>query len=269
MTEPFVPTKDAADTVLRRGRQRRRAKVVGATGSSLLTLLVAVVLVNRAGVVDGQEQRLIPASTAPSDVATALAAPNPKVLAPSASPSPQTVASPGPLDQLTATPTPGATAPPPAQERRTSRRTSPIRRGTGTIGATDVCRDGATVASRGACVRALPIPAVRRGVPVSLGGEFCVLAASQPQTVQFPDTREIDLSVSGPGAVLWEGGEGIRNTRPGREVTVQPGRCLRWTSVWDTRDREGFVVPPGDYLFVFRISTDFGASIESTVTVVD
>jgi hypothetical protein len=270
MTEEpvFLPAPEGAEHVIVAARHRRRRKV-GAFASSVafgVTCVLGVVALS-GSTRNGAEQLIVTDSSAPTPAARASSSPVPNTpSAPVAAGSHAATA----VGPTTASSDGTVSSPPPASPRSTARRTSPIYRSTRTdTDTTDLCSGGSgSVADW--CVRTVDPGQVHRGTSVTLRGELCRLRPSQAATVTFSDTREATLEVSDGSAVEWQGGEGIRYRSPGRTVTVQPGTCLVWSSVWDTRDRDGFLVPPGTYDFSLSISMNSsGYSVGSTMTVVD
>lgn len=113
---------------------------------------------------------------------------------------------------------------------------------------------------------------IRRGQKVVLGGELCSYPTGYPLTLRFTDTAQVQMQIDPyEKQDKWHAGEGYRYTKPGPTVTIAPGECLQWRSPWDTRDREGFVVPPGSYQFNFHVNTrdDPGYLAWRTLVVVD
>ena len=262
----FLPTEDGATAVLRAGRRRRTAKLTGASSSTLAVVLgIALVLTGGTG---ARHDELVPADESPRPSATVTATPtsSPVVAATSRPVSPGE----GPADPVLGTGSPGATAAPPAQHRSTAKRISPITRVTRVMDQTDLCDGDPNVAAYGYCLRAFDPGAIHRGHPVAIGGELCVPATGRTTTIHSDTTREVDITISDSSGVLWQGGEGLRYTSPGPTITVEPGNCVGWTSPWDTRDREGFVVPPGDYDLTIGLGANSGVSVwGGSVTVED
>jgi hypothetical protein len=54
----------------------------------------------------------------------------------------------------------------------------------------------------------------------------------------------------------WSAGQGETYTSPGRTVTVRPLECLTWTSTWDTRGKDGYLVLPGTYGVYVGVETN-------------
>jgi hypothetical protein len=152
----------------------------------------------------------------------------------------------------------GPSGPPPSTTRSRPDRVSPIWRTRGSIATTDLCQDDTGDATGGWCLRFLGPDTARRNHDVTVSAEVCRLAAFNAATLRFTSTREIDLTVgryrnNGSYQRAWRAGEGVRYEKPGGSVRVASGECLIWHSTWDTRDLEGFVVPPGTYDVPFQI----------------
>jgi hypothetical protein len=262
----FFPTPEGAEEVLRAGRRRRTAKA-SATGSSALAVVVALVL-TAGGHSTAPRPDELTTTSGPSASAAPTAAPT-TTRAPGRTP---VGTAPGPVPTLAPTQGPAPTSPPPAQHRSTTVRRSPITRSTGTIQATDLCQGGQTDQYRTWCVRAFDPGTIKRGTTVSLGGEICDYPTSSPLELDFADTAEVQLAIDPyQDQEKWHAGEGYRYTKPGPTVTVAPGQCLQWRAPWDTRDREGFVVPPGSYQLNVYVNTRTqpGYVAFRTITVVD
>lgn len=262
----FLPTDDGASAVLRAGRRRRTAKLTGASSSALAVVLgVALVLTGGTG---SRQDELVPADDTPHPTATVTVTPSstPVVSATRRSAGPRE----DPADPVLGTGSPGATAPPPAQHRSSAKRVSPITRVRHAMDRTDLCDGDPNVAAYGYCLRTFDPGVIHRGHRVAIGGELCVPATGRTTTIHAETTREVDIRLSDSSGVLWQAGEGLRYTSPGPTITVEPGSCVGWTSPWDTRDREGFVVPPGSYDLTLGLGTDSGVSTwGGTVTVED
>ncbi|HUR14612.1 MAG TPA: hypothetical protein VM097_09000 [Mycobacteriales bacterium] len=265
--DAFRPTTAGAEAALRAGRRRRTAKLAGA-GSSSLAMVLGAVLVLGAGSPRPGKDELVPAEASPSMSTTTSASPSPQ-------PSTSTAHAPsrrpeGPADPVLGTPSPGAASAPPAQHRSTTPRVSPVTRVQRDMDSTDLCDGDPNVAAYGYCLRAFQTGVIHRGHAVAVGGEVCVPRTGRTTTLRTESTREADIAVSDRSGVLWQGGEGLRYTKPGPTITVEPGSCVGWTSPWDTRDREGFVVPPGTYELTLGIGTSNGVSTwGGTLTVED
>ena len=246
----FVPTAEGAEAVVRAARRRRRRQAAAAAGAA-----AAVVLGTAGSLVFGGGP-----SPAADRLNTVNGGPTPS---PSASesgaraPTPLTTAhggvtvAPHPVGSTTTVVAPhsagtAVAAPPVSSVRRADR--SPITRGSGTIAADDLCSDNSGYAAFGWCVRYVGPSTVRRGHTTVLSGELCRLASYPAATVSFASTREVDLAVlDAHGNTRWQAGQGISYRRPGRTVTVPGGSCIVWSSPWNTRGPDGFLVPPGDY----------------------
>jgi hypothetical protein len=246
VTEPFLPTSEGAEQVVRAARARRLGKL-GGLGTTALVAVLGLVMLGSSG--PGGKARVDEITTVPSS-----ASPNPAPTkvgsgtgdatpAQAARPAASTLVAPG------GRPSPGVVSPQPTEPRNDTRPSSPITRAqAGYLSSTDLCQDGNPPGSLW-CMRVFAPDVIHRGHPARLGITACLMPTAQPTTVTFPTTREVevDLLRSYDSAVVWQAGEGIQYRSPGGSLTFQPGQCYRWTSSWDTRDREGFLVPPGDY----------------------
>jgi len=270
MTEPvFEPTAEGAVQVIRAARHRRHRRLGAVLSSVALGVAVVLGVASLSGVTrDGAEQLTVVDTPPPRPAPTVASSPAPDTASSpvSAGGSSTSAAAPGGSGSSPGT----ADSPRPTPPRSTARRTSPIVRSTRTDSdTTDLCTGGSGSAADW-CVRTVDPGTVSRGTSVTLRGELCRLRPAGAATVTFQDTREAVLEVSDGYAVDWQGGEGIRYSKPGRTVTVQPGTCLVWSSVWDTRDRDGFLVPPGLYDFSLTVATSVATyNVSQSLTVQD
>jgi hypothetical protein len=254
VAEFFPPSPEGAEEVVRRARHRRQAKA-GGLGSSALLVVAGVLFASSLQGGSGTESpdRLTTTST-PTAGASAPPSPDARPRPATLPAAPRTQAAGVAPPLVGSTPSPGAASPRPVPPRSTARRVSPITRSAAPpLAQTDLCRDGSTTTSDW-CLRPDDPGTVHRGTPARLGGVLCLLNTAKATTLDLPDTREADIETSSyGGGVLWQGGEGLTYRSPGPRLTFAPGQCVRWTSMWDTRDREGFVVPPGDYFMDFGV----------------
>jgi len=263
----FAPPPDGADRVIAAARLRRRRKVSGLLSSvAAATVLVLGAVVVSGSPSGGADQLTVTDDPTATPSQRTSAAPVPNVV-PSSRPQAGTTNRPSTASSGTGGET--ASSPPPSPPRSTARRVSPIRRSTRTIDdPTDLC-DGGAGSLADWCIRTVDPGTVHRGHAVSLQGEMCRMRGATAATVTFDDTREVSLEVSDGSAVDWQSGEGLTYRKPGRTVTVQPGTCLVWSSVWDTRDRDGFLVPPGRYDFSLTILAEGAGYVGGTVLTVE
>jgi hypothetical protein len=252
MPEPtFHATDSGATDAVRRGNRLRLRSATATLGTvGLLTAVVLLAPWRGPTGVDALTPARDPAPRpAPSGAASGLPGSTP-------TPSPKTPEQ-APLAPASPAAALGSPSPVPTSvpSATSAVRTSPITRSTSTIRSDDLCQEDPTAAAAGWCLRYTGPATARRGHPVALSQALCRLGTHPAATVTFRTTREALLSVSG-GAADWAAGQGERYTSPGRTVTVPPGTCLVWTSSWDTRGRDGFLVTPGTY--------DVAAGVEST-----
>lgn len=297
MLEPppvFVATDEGATTVLRAARRRRLQQVTAVAGVTVVLAGGSVgFALHRAG--NGTDRLSV--AEGPAPVRSILPGPA------SAAPSPPSLPGPTarPVPSASTATTGGGTAshsggqagsaagtvtrrssggeaapssPPPSTHWSRPDRVSPIWRTRASIPSTDLCQDDTADATAGWCVRFLGPSTARRGHAVTVSAEVCRLGEFNAATIRFTSTREINLSVGryrtdGRYASDWRAGEGVRYDKPGGSVRVGGGECLVWHSTWDTRDREGFVVPPGTYDVPFHLDSDVGLYGSGQITVTD
>ena len=256
MSDPvFIATAEGADAVIRRGNRRRRITAFTSL-AAVATVLTVLVVAPWSGV--GGRESLTPSDGGtfwPTPATTASPTPTTVDTSPTTPPS-SPMAVPSSRASGNASPAPGASPTSPASpaRRTSSKQVSPITRGTGSIGGQDLCQDDQTDAAQGWCIRYTGPTTARRGHLVTLAVELCRLGTFPAASVTFGSTREVVLDVAG-----WEAGQGVSYTSPGRTATLAPTQCLTWSSTWDTRDKDGFLVLPGSYY------VDFGVDAGSQV----
>jgi hypothetical protein len=123
---------------------------------------------------------------------------------------------------------------------------------------------------------------VQRGEPVELVTSFCVsryAAFSVP--LQFRGGQEHDVIVreqirdengaaTGRGQILWTWSHTVTFPEGPHKRTLEPGRCLRWSTPWRTQDRGGNPLPPGEYFVEYRMTaSSYGGAVGTSVRVVD
>jgi hypothetical protein len=265
----FVATEEGADAVVGAARRRRARQVVGLTSVSAFVAagLAGTLLLyprtdgtDRLQATQGPRDKQTVSTASPSISRTPAGVPDQSPTAAPPAVGPSVGPSTSPLTVPPGTAGPHPTAPPPSTHWSSPRRVSPIHRTKGSISSTDVCNDDPSDATSGWCVRYLGPTAAHRGHPTTVSAELCRLNAFGSATLTFTSTREIALEVDGPGSNStthkdWQAGEGVRYRSRGTAVTVAGGRCLVWSSTWDTRDEQGFVVPPAGYQVYFTIQT--------------
>lgn len=278
MLEPppvFIATDEGATAVLRAARRRRWRQASAVAGVTVVLVGGSVgFAVHRAG--HGGIDRLsvaegpTPVHSIPPGPASALPTPTARAVSPvpSAATGGGTVTEGSGRQGSVAGTTsgPGGTvvepsSPPPSTHYSQAERVSPIWRTRGSIPTTDLCSDGYGDIGSGWCIRYAGRSTAKRGHDVTVSAKVCRMAEFDAQTLKFHSTREINMSVGrydndGKYRAAWQAGEGVHYTKPGGSVRMSGGDCFVWHSTWDTRDTEGFVVPPGSYTVQFNLETD-------------
>lgn len=98
-----------------------------------------------------------------------------------------------------------------------------------------------------------------RGGVATISVDLCRPAGTGQGEVIFSDEDGITMEISGSETV-WTSRDGRTVAKAHDTETVEEGTCLRWTTTWDTRDRDGFRVRPGDYSVSYSIEGDAGWS---------
>ncbi|HVE74240.1 MAG TPA: hypothetical protein VNA30_03995 [Mycobacteriales bacterium] len=269
MTEDFAVRPGAADAVWAAAKVRRfrRALAVGGVALAVIGAPLATTVLRDGGGADSL--------TADSpDVTHRVTDPAPTGSAdPSPTPDPSASESPGGSSGSEPTsggePSPGESPEPeeagagePTEQPRPKRRSAaaPITRGAGTIETTDLCDGGTLDPTRTAwCARYTGPTTAKRGQPVTLSFELCRYPQAGDATVTYDSELEILAEVPGPAdQPRWRAGQGVvYEKRPHSEV-VRAGTCLAWSSSWDTRGSDGFLVVPGSYEFYGRVNNSGG-----------
>ena len=246
----FVPTAEGAEAVVRAARRRRRLQAAAATGAAAAVILGAAGSLAFGGPspsADRLDTTNGGVAHSPSPLPSSAATTPP---APLAGSHVAVSVAPRPVGSTTVVP-PGAdgsaVTPRPVKSVQPAER-SPITHGSGSIAADDLCSDNSGFAAFGWCVRYVGPSTVKRGHVTTLSGELCRLASYPAASISFTSTREVDMYVEDSrGTAKWQAGQGISYRRPGRTTTVAGGSCIVWSSPWNTRGPDGFLVPPGDY----------------------
>jgi hypothetical protein len=106
------------------------------------------------------------------------------------------------------------------------------------------------------CLRYSGDPTVKRGGTATISADLCRLPGKGDGQWQFDDADGMSLEIrdSSNTDVKWTSHDGRKVDLEKSTVTVAEGTCLRFTTTWDTRDRDGFRVRPGDYAVNFYAS---------------
>ena len=110
------------------------------------------------------------------------------------------------------------------------------------------------------CVRYSGSTTVARGATATIAFDLCRPSASSDADVTFADEDGMAMDVSNSTDTLWSSQDGRKVAKAQEQVTVKSGTCLRWTTTWDTRDRDGFRVRAGDYYVGYNLNADVGFS---------
>lgn len=114
---------------------------------------------------------------------------------------------------------------------------------------------------------------VKRGGIATVSADLCRLPNQGAGTWTFNDQDGMAFQVEG-GTTEWSSQDGRKVNQEDWTVSVDAGTCLRFTTTWDTRDRDGFRVRPGDYYVDFQVSGSsetggYTSSSSATLTVTD
>ena len=275
MTEPdFSPRPDGADAAISAGRRRRTHRQLGGAGAAA-AFAVAAVLVT-----------VHPFSAAGGSDSLRVAGDPPASAQSSADPTASPAAGPSsaPSTDPTATPSPGAS---PGTEGGGSGEPGSGQPGAGPgdPSPAPVPTDGADAPDRvspppvesvvpysaGEDCATQPVPIggppewcaryagdtqVARGGTASIVVDLCRPSGTGSGEVVFSDEDGVEMQIDSSSTTVWDSRDGRKVAPAHDSETVADGTCIRWTTTWDTRDRDGFRVRPGDYSVTFSIEAD-------------
>lgn len=111
---------------------------------------------------------------------------------------------------------------------------------------------------------------------------YCVSYNEDPVVLRYGDGREHEVLVrrgGEGGPVVWRFSDTVDYTQGAHERSVDGGRCLEWTGVWDTSLADGSDAPPGEYYVTvlavpdrvgdWAVQEGDAASVSFTVTITD
>ncbi len=277
MTEDFAVRPGAADAVLAAARARRFRRAAATGAVALAVAVAAVPLAPQLVGGDGRPDSLVANRTTATPTATAPSEAPPADPIPAAGTPAPAPPSPAPLPGgrgLTSGLQP-ETGPrtdldrrvqaEPTSEARPERRpaAAPITRSASTIGTADLCDSGTTDPTRtGWCARYTGPATAKRGEPVVLSFELCRYPQAGDARIDYDSGLEIDAWVAGSGdQPLWRAGQGVSYPPQPHSEIIRAGTCVAWSSAWDTRGQDGFLVVPGDYEFRGGINNDAGLPV--------
>lgn len=270
MTEPdFSPRLDGVEQAIRVGRRRRTHRHLSSAGAVAAVAVVAMLVAAGPFPTDAGRDSL---NVAGDPTATGEPSPDPSGSAtPSSEPSAQPSTSPdagnrgggpqpvggGGYGNQYADP---SASPDDSQSPEPPSRISPppVRTVVAYSAGTD-CATTPTVpvgSSDTWCVRYSGSTTVVRGGTATIAADLCRVASAGDGVVTFSDEDGMALDVSNSADTMWSSQDGRKIAKADEKVTVQGGTCLRWTTTWDTRDRDGFRVRTGDYYVGFNLTAD-------------
>jgi hypothetical protein len=261
-TRPLPP--GGLDAAIRVGR-RRRNRFVGATGGAVLAAAVGLALLVQ--------------SPSLSDESLQYASPRPAPpVSESAEPSPAATPS-GPIPEPQPTPTQGGQVPalppvPPRMGPTPSPSPSAVDRVRARedyveqpqeVAAPATCWEppdgsagpvvygGVTACGNGTAAET----SARRGGSVSATTDLCKAYGSDPAVLGWDTGREHEVVVTtSSGTEVYRFSAAYAFPQGAHERTLEPGRCLNWTGVWDTRYTDGRLVPAGSYRMTLYVGSD-------------
>lgn len=252
----FPVRPGGADAVLAAARTRRLRRALAAGGAALA--LAALPLVVVVGTGDSRDDSLVavaPTVTAqPTETSPSASPPAPE---PSSDPTPSPpsgaaspTSSPPAVPEASDDPEspvisrPSTTPRPPRQSAA-----APVTRSSSTIETGDLCNDGLTDATSSWCARYTGPATAKRGQTVVLSFELCRYPTAGDATITYEGELEVDAYVGSQDAPDWRAGQGIAYSAAPHSEVVRAGSCVVWSSPWDTRGADGFLVVPGEYWF--------------------
>lgn len=272
---PVLP--GGADAVLAAARVRRLRRAV-ATGGAALLLAVAPVLLVTAADSGARDDSLVavspsPTASGPRDPSSSpTSSPGDATTTPSGSPEPAASSSPEPGSSASSDEESPVISQP-SSSPRPARRPAPApvtRVPGGTIETGDLCGgDSVDGTTQTWCARYTGPATAKRGQSVDLSFELCRYPTAGDAEIRFDSDLEVLAYVGSYDDPEWRAGQGLTYAASPHTATVRAGSCLRWSSAWDTRGPDGFLVVPGDYDFAGQPSSGQGLPVAvATVRVV-
>ncbi|MDP3712416.1 MAG: hypothetical protein Q8R60_08025 [Mycobacteriales bacterium] len=252
----FPVRPGGADAVLAAARVRRLRRALASGGAALALTAVPLVVVASAGA--PRNDSLVAVSpTVTSQPAEAPASASPSASASSSDPTPSPPSSAAsPTSSPPAVPEasedtespvisrPATTPRPPRQSAA-----APVTRSSSTIETVDLCDGGLTDATSSWCARYTGPATARRGQSVLLSFELCRYPTAGDATISYDSELEVDAYVGSYDTPDWRAGQGIAYSATPHSEVLRAGSCIVWSSPWDTRGADGFLVVPGEYSF--------------------
>ena len=251
----FPVRPGGADAVLAAARVRRlrRALASGGVALALASVPLAVVV----GTGDTRDDSLVAvsptATSQPSETPGSASPTAPSSSEPASSPS---AGAPSPASSQPAAPDASEEPESPVISRpsttpRPPRRSAaaPVTRSTATIETGDLCNGGLTDATSSWCARYTGPATAKRGQTVVLSFELCRYPTAGDATITYEGELEVDAYVGSQDAPDWRAGQGIAYSSAPHSEVLRAGSCIVWSSPWDTRGADGFLVVPGEYSF--------------------
>jgi hypothetical protein len=120
-----------------------------------------------------------------------------------------------------------------------------------------VCQDHASSrTANGWCLRYAGALAGNPGQPVTLAVELCRLPGFAAGTASFPTAQEAEFGVARGTAPVWRWSAGRSFAHVRHGLTLDAGRCLRWTTTWEVRDDAGRPLASGHYTLTPDVLAD-------------
>ena len=113
--------------------------------------------------------------------------------------------------------------------------------------------------------------AVANGRQVKLDVQLCLTSTvNAAEALHFPSDLETDFSLTSQatGRTVWRWSAGRTFRADAHVISVQPGECFDWDTVWNEVDNHGHAVPSGTYVVTGTSSArEFGSHNSWTDTV--
>jgi hypothetical protein len=104
------------------------------------------------------------------------------------------------------------------------------------------------------CLRYSGDTSVKRGDTARISADLCRLPNQGDGQWQFSDEDGLAFDIGTGSTTFWTSHDGRKVASTEWTVTVSEGTCLRFTTTWDSRDRDGFRVRPGNYYVGYSFS---------------
>jgi hypothetical protein len=272
MTEPRFTATDTGfrDAVARsrRRRHRRRTATASAAGTTVAAAVAVLALggtqpapdslrQNQPAAPPGLPQASPAAPSAAADVSPG-ARPPAVVSEPAPAATDATAPAAGPQAGREPGQAPAAAPRPSGSPTRQPAISSPVVLSAADYQSNRPCADTTGRAAAGWCVLPGEDFDGAGGQPTVLAVSLCRLPGFSAAAVRFPSTAEAGFALYDEQGQrrIWDHASQHPGTPSEHARTVEPGRCLVWSTTWTNRDDSGTTLPPGSYELRLAVRAD-------------